>query len=388
MKKCCHIVGARPQFIKYFPIYRATEEYNKKTKNKDVIQDILVHTGQHYDYEMSKIFFDEFGLKEPDYHLEVGSGTHGKQTGDILTKTEAVFQKIKPDVVIVYGDTNTTLGGALAAVKLHIPVAHVEAGLRSFNRRMPEEINRITTDHISSLLFCPCKTAVDNLKKEGFENFFNEGNLCGINILNTGKDKNFQDNSVPMVINTGDVMYDVFLYARKIAQKKSNILKKLKLHNKDFGLLTMHRAENTDDIKQFLKRARFINDNFKGKRIIFPVHPRIRKQVQQYKQEFGADIMIIYPVSYFDLLMLLETCDFVLTDSGGLQKEAYWAKKPCVTLRDETEWVKTIESGCNTLMSNFKQINKFAEDNNTLYGDGKSPNILKISCNNLRILGK
>ncbi|MFO7890670.1 MAG: UDP-N-acetyl glucosamine 2-epimerase [bacterium] len=382
MKKCCHIVGARPQFIKYFPVFRATKEYNKKAKKNDVLQDILIHTGQHYDYAMSKIFFDEFGLKEPDYHLEVGSGTHGQQTGDILKHTEAVLQQIKPDIVIVYGDTNTTLGGALAAVKLHIPVAHVEAGLRSFNRHMPEEINRITTDHISSLLFCPSKTAVNNLKKEGFENFFNEGDLCDIHTFNSDNDKKFFNGSVPVVINSGDVMYDVFLDARKIAQRKSSILEKLKLQNKEFGLLTMHRAENTDDIKQFLELARFIRSYFKGKSIIFPVHPRIRKRVQQYKQDFGPDVIMLEPVSYFDLLMLLEACSFVLTDSGGLQKEAYWAKKPCVTLRNETEWVETLENGYNILMSDYKQINKFFANNNKLYGDGKAADLILRFLNN------
>ncbi|HET55154.1 MAG TPA: UDP-N-acetyl glucosamine 2-epimerase [Ignavibacteria bacterium] len=365
-----HIVGARPQFIKYFPVFRAMERHNEKADEAGRIQDVLIHTGQHYDYAMSKRFFDEFGLKEPDYHLNVGSASHGKQTGEILKKTEAVLRKVRPDVVMVYGDTNSTLGGALAAVKLHLPVAHVEAGLRSYNRRMPEEINRIAADHVSSMLFCPGRAAVENLKKEGFTNVLNEGNLVDGAEAEPGPGR--PDDGRPVVVNSGDVMYDVFLHARGLAAGKSRIVEKLGLTGRSFGLLTLHRAENTDDLKQFLKRAGFVKHVFKEHPILFPAHPRIRKQAEAHMQAFGRHVTLIDPVGYFDLLRLLEACDFVLTDSGGLQKEAYWSRKQCVTLREETEWVETLESEWNTLAGEFKGLWKPDQGEDTVYGHGRA----------------
>lgn len=380
--KICNILGARPQFIKYFPISRAIKAHN--SKNKDSIVDILVHTGQHYDYKMSSVFFDELGIRKPDYHLGVGSASHGRQTGEILRKTEEVLVKENPDVVMVYGDTNTTLAGALAAAKLQIPVAHVEAGLRSFNQHMPEEINRVATDHISSLLFCPSRTSVEQLKREGFDHVINKGCLCDEDTFQGfGQNKTGLNGSTPLVINSGDVMYDVFLFARDIALSKSGILERLQLTNQDFGLLTMHRAENTDDEEQFLQRVRFVRKSFKGRKIIFPVHPRTRERVQQFRSEFGPDVQMIDPVSYFDLLMLLEACDFVLTDSGGLQKEAYWAKKPCITLRDETEWVETLQHGWNTLYANYKGIPKKQGKHQQIYGNGRAAQIIVQALNTI-----
>ena len=319
--KIVDIVGARPQFVKLALILKAIEKHNAENPDSKIIE-VLVHTGQHYDYEMSQIFFDELGLKDPDYHLGVGSGTHANQTGEILKHTEEVLLKEKPDLVMVYGDTNSTLAGALAAVKLHIPVAHVEAGLRSFNRKMPEEINRVLTDHISSLLFCPTKTAVENLRREGIEK--------GVHLV-------------------GDVMYDAVLLYLSLAEKKSNILERLNLEAKSYALATVHRAENTDKggrLEGILKGLEGIAEN--GLPVVFPVHPRTRKKIKEAGFSISG-IMLIDPISYLDMLILEKNARVILTDSGGVQKEAFFFKVPCVTLRDETEWVETVEAGWNTL---------------------------------------
>lgn len=384
--KIANVVGARPQFIKYVPVSRAIEKANGNAKQR--IDDILVHTGQHYDYEMSKVFFDEFGIRAPDHHLGVGSGSQGAQTGQIIERVESVLVAERPDLVLVYGDTNSTLGAALAAAKLHIPVAHVEAGLRSYNRRMSEEINRVLTDHISSILFCPTQRAVENLRKEGFHHVANDGRLInsfGSPDADVGFFRNASD---AIVANVGDVMYDLLLFAATVAREKSDILNNLELDGKDYHLLTMHRAENTDDTSQFEKLIDFVNEVCSGKTVVFPMHPRTRKMYHDLvKKRFAENIRIIDPVGYFDVIMLLEHCRLVMTDSGGMQKEAYCLKIPCVTLRDETEWVETIESGWNVLYKNYDEGHKGMRVDQAFYGDGRAAeriiNVLARMCPSL-----
>ncbi len=369
--KIANVIGARPQFIKYVPVSRAIEKANGNAKQR--IDDILVHTGQHYDYEMSKVFFDEFGIRAPDHHLGVGSGSQGAQTGQIIERVEGVLVAERPDLVLVYGDTNSTLGAALAAAKLHIPVAHVEAGLRSHNRRMSEEINRVLTDHISSILFCPTQRAVENLRKEGFHHVANNGHL----ITSSGcpdADACFGPMASDIIVaNVGDVMYDLLLFAVSVAREKSAVLNNLQLDGKDYYLLTMHRAENTDDTSQFEKLIDFVNEACSGKTVVFPMHPRTRKMYHGLvRKRFAENIRIIDPVGYFDVIMLLEHCRLLMTDSGGMQKEAYWLKIPCVTLRDETEWVETIESGWNVLYKNYDEGHKGMRVDQAFYGDGRA----------------
>jgi len=328
--KIVSITGARPQFIKYSALGREI----RKTH-----QDILIHTGQHYDYKMNKVFFDEMGIPEPDYNLGIGSGSHAFQTGEMLKGIEEILLKEQPDLVMVYGDTNSTLAGALAAAKLHIKVAHVEAGLRSFDRSMPEEINRVLTDHCSDLLFCPTQTAVDNLK--------NEGITRGVHL-------------------TGDVMVDALRYNRQLAAR-SNILEKLNVNSKQYLLVTLHRASNTD-IEVNLKT---ITDALlelarQGETIVFPLHPRTKKQLEKFAlyEKLNSAARLIEPLGYFDFLNLLDNAKTVLTDSGGIQKEAYILKVPCITLRENTEWVETIQDGWNVLAGCDKEsILEFVREN-------------------------
>ncbi|WP_376790596.1 non-hydrolyzing UDP-N-acetylglucosamine 2-epimerase [Thermoflexus sp.] len=321
--KIVNIVGARPQFIKVAPILKAIEGHNRARPDVP-IHEVLVHTGQHYDYEMSQVFFDELGLKAPDYHLGVGSGTHGYQTGEMLKRIEEVLLREKPDWVLVYGDTNSTLAGALAAAKLHIRVAHVEAGLRSFNKRMPEEINRILTDHVSDCLFCPTETAVQNLAREGITK--------GVYLV-------------------GDVMYDAVQMYLAAAEDKSQILETLALKPKEYALATVHRAENTDDperLRNIMMGLKHIAQD--GLRVIFPAHPRTRKAISDLSLDISSsNLKVIGPVSYLDMLVLEKNARVILTDSGGVQKEAFFFRVPCVTLREETEWVETVEAGWNVL---------------------------------------
>lgn len=333
------------------------------------IEDVLIHTGQHYDYKMSKIFFDELGIKKPDYHLAVGSGNHGEQTALILQRIEGIYLKEKPDIVVVYGDTNSTLGGALASAKLHIPVAHIEAGLRSFNKKMPEEINRVLTDHVSSILLCPTEVAVKNLQSEGFHFILNDGKLIEdhLRLLSCKADP-----SGPVVCNVGDVMHDALLYCLNIAEEKSDILDKLDLAPKTYRLITMHRAENTDSEGRFNEIIDFINNISLGVTVLFPMHPRTRKVYEKSEKRFSDNVRVIEPVGYFDLLKLVKYSDLVMTDSGGLQKEAYWLKVPCITLREETEWVETVESGWNILYRNYSGIHTPTDSESFLYGDGNA----------------
>ena len=370
--KIVTIVGARPQFIKAAAVSRAIWSFNKKhfVSSRRRIGEILVHTGQHYDYLMDKIFFEELDLPKPDYHLGVGSGSHGRQTGIMLERIEAVLQKEKPMGVMVYGDTNSTLAGALAAAKLNIPVAHVEAGLRSYNQSMPEEINRLLTDHLSTLLFCPTVRAVQNLLKEGIK-----------------------DGRTRIVKNVGDVMYDSILYYSKIAEKKSTILKDLDLFTPNscterfqtipYYLATLHRAENTDDPKRLKSILEALNELGRKVPVILPLHPRTKKMIKVYHLSTLCErIKLIDPASYLDMLILEKNAKAILTDSGGVQKEAYWLKVPCFTLRDETEWVETIKSGWNVLIG--KRVKRIVKEvghmegrrrylkGNEIFGDGRA----------------
>ena len=314
------IVGARPQFIKAAAVSRAVAAHNRRAGGPR-IDERIVHTGQHYDQNMSKVFFDELRIPRPAVNLEVGSGTHGQQTGAMLERIEAVLLDANPDWVLVYGDTNSTLAGAIAAVKLHVPVAHVEAGLRSFNRRMPEEINRVVADCVSALLLCPTATAVRNLAAEG---------------VTRG------------VHNVGDVMYDSVRFNAKLAERSSDVMARLGLEAGGFYLATVHRAENTDDparLAGILAAFERID-----RPIVLPLHPRTRKTLGAGLERIGGTVRVIDPVPYLDMILLERNARMVLTDSGGVQKEAYWFDKPCVTLRDETEWVELVEAGCNRLV--------------------------------------
>jgi UDP-N-acetylglucosamine 2-epimerase len=345
--KIMSVVGARPQFIKVAPIIKALEKYG-------ATQHILVHTGQHYDIELSKIFFDELSIPKPDYNLEVGSDSHARQTGRMIISLEDTLLTEKPDLVLVYGDTNSTLAGALAAVKLHIPVAHVEAGPRMFDKSIPEEINRVLTDHIASLLFAPTQTAVNNLKREGIEN--------GVYLA-------------------GDVMLDSFRHFSEIAGRNSKIVDELALNQGGYLLATVHRARNTDNEENL----RSIIDAFinLGATIVFPLHPRTEKYLKQYRLydsfKKAPNIRLISPVGYLDSMMLTRNAKKVLTDSGGLQKEAYFSKVPCITLDEATGWPETVEDGWNILVGSDKaKIVQAAKDfepkgkPRDVFGDGRA----------------
>jgi UDP-N-acetylglucosamine 2-epimerase len=310
--KIVTVVGARPQFVKASAVSRELRKSHSE---------ILVHTGQHYDENMSDVFFDELGIPSPDFHLGIGSNSHGAQTGLMLAEVEKVILTERPDWVLVYGDTNSTLAGALAAAKLHIPVAHVEAGLRSFNRRMPEEINRVLTDHVSDLLLCPSETAVQNLAAEGINR--------GTSVV-------------------GDVMYDAIVFAAEQARIRSNIIKRLGLDEKGFLLTTVHRAENTDN-PECLMNILSAFDQLQEP-LVFPVHPRTRKYLDSHGYTPPPHVILIDPIGYLDMVRLEGAARMILTDSGGIQKEAYWLGIPCITLRDETEWVETIKAGWNVLV--------------------------------------
>lgn len=337
--KVITVVGARPQFIKAAPVSKALRENHTE---------ILIHTGQHYDDNMSKIFFEELAIPMPDYNLHIGSGGHGKMTGEMLGKLEEIYIKEKPDCVLVYGDTNSTLAGALAASKLLIPVVHVEAGLRSFNKAMPEEQNRILTDNISKLLLVPTEDALKNLSNEGIKS--------GVH-------------------NIGDVMYDAVLMFQERAKGKENLLVELGVEKGEYILTTIHRAENTNDIKRLENIIEALNDSCE--KIILPLHPRTKKFISDYGLKFNDNIKVIEPIGYLEMLMLEANSKKIVTDSGGVQKEAYFVGKPCVTMRDETEWVETVEVGWNIVVGTDKEkiLNAIKNFNPThkqpsIFGDG------------------
>lgn len=328
--KILTVLGNRPQFIKAAVVSRAIISWNTYHPEQQT-QEVIVHTGQHYDFNMSDIFFKEMRIPAPDYHLGIYGGTHGAMTGKMIEKIEEVISKETPKVVLVYGDTNSTLAGALAAVKLHVPIAHVEAGLRSFNMRMPEEINRILTDRISTLLFCPTETAIKNLSDEGIVN----------NLKISPK--------APVVLNVGDVMYDAALFYERISKASEAITQLIKDLDGGFYLATVHRAENTDDYSRLTKIVDAFNIISKNIPIVFPLHPRTRKKIAEYGINLNG-VRVIEPIGYFDMLALLKNCKAVFTDSGGLQKEAYFFHKHCIILRDETEWTELVEYGFNKLV--------------------------------------
>lgn len=317
--KIVTIVGARPQFIKAAAVSRLLHQ-------NDVFKEIIIHTGQHYDDNMSPIFFNELELPEPNYNLGVGSASHGRQTGEMLVAIEQVLLHEKPDWVLIYGDTNSTLAGALAAVKLHIPLAHVEAGLRSFNRRMPEEINRIVADEFSNILFAPSKVAVTNLHNEGIA----------------------QDR-IQLV---GDVMYDVALFYAKKAESNSAILSRLAINPKQYVLTTIHRQENTDDPERLKAIIEALNLIAQHQVVIFPLHPRTRKMLHHFNllEKQTKSLQFIDAVGFLDMAMLEKQACVIVTDSGGVQKEAFFYQTPCITLRDETEWVELVELKWNQVV--------------------------------------
>lgn len=342
--KILTVVGARPQFIKASSLSRILSP---------LIKEVIVHTGQHYDDNMSAIFFRQLQLPQPDYDLGVGSDTHGKQTARMMESIENILFIERPDIVLVYGDTNSTLAGSLAASKLHIPVAHVESGLRSFNRQMPEEINRVLTDHLSSFLFCPTQAAVANLKREGIEN------------------------NVHLV---GDVMFDSVLFYKEIALQQSSIIESLQLSPQSYYLATIHRAENTnhpEQLKKLLETLRNLDH-----RVILPLHPRTKKLILDWKLNDSLavpNINIIEPLPYLDMLALESQAKLILTDSGGVQKEAYMLQVPCITLRNETEWIETVQEGWNhitgieservmEIISNLK----IPAESPQVFGDGRA----------------
>jgi len=317
--KIAEIVGARPQFIKAGVVSRALRTHSD-------VRDVLIHTGQHYDENMSQVFFDELDIPRPDYNLGIGSGPHGQQTGRMLEHLEALLCEEKPDWVIVFGDTNSTLAGALSASKLQIPVAHVEAGLRSFNRRMPEEINRVLVDHTSDLLFAPTHTAERNLVNEGIPS--------------------------QRIHVVGDVMFDGALHYGAKAEAQSQILRRLHLSTSDYVLATVHRAENTDDADRLTAIWSGLQELSREIRVVLPLHPRTRKLLSQHSVLSTTDtrFTVCEPVGYLDMVMLEKNARLIVTDSGGVQKEAFFHKVPCVTLREETEWVELVELGWNRLI--------------------------------------
>lgn len=349
--KVVTVIGARPQFVKAATISRELTRAG--------IQEVLIHTGQHFDHNMSQVFFEEMEIPHPHYNLEVSGLNHGAMTGRMLEKIEDILLKEKPDFALVYGDTNSTLAGALAAVKLHIPVAHIEAGLRSFEMKMPEEVNRILTDRISKILFCPTQTAINNLHQEGFQHFD-----CKL-------------------VLSGDVMYDAVKYYQSRIESHSSIIQKEQLEGKPFILATLHRAENTNDLTRLRSICEAFNEVNHKVKIVLPLHPRTKAFLE--KNHIPLQAHLIEPVGYFDMLALLKNCQLVMTDSGGLQKEAYFFEKFCITLRDQTEWIELVEAGANVVAGANKEniVAQFYSNSQRsikvkqgLYGDGHAAPII------------
>ncbi len=344
MKKIVTILGARPQFVKAAVLSRIISEKNE-------IEEVIVHTGQHYDVNMSETFFKEMEIPEPKYNLNINGLGHGAMTGQMLEKIEKVLLDEKPDAVVIYGDTNSTIAGALAAKKLDIKVIHVEAGLRSYNMKMPEEINRILTDRISDLLICPTDSAIQNLKKEGFNN---------MDIR---------------VVKTGDIMKDAVEFYGKISAERSDIISRLDLRKHNFILATIHRQENTDDPERLRSIFEGLEEISKEVQVVLPLHPRTRKILEN--SDLKYNFTMIDPVGYFDMLELLKNCKMVVTDSGGLQKEAFFNQKHCIIVRDETEWVELVENGFAVIVGSDKDkmlsafdtySNSITDFNKNLYG--------------------
>ena len=342
MIKIVTILGARPQFIKAGSVSR---EFAKR----EGIKEVIVHTGQHYDSNMSDVFFDEMRIPKPDYFLGIGGKSHGAMTGQMIEKIENILQHESPDWVLVYGDTNSTLAGALAASKLHIKIAHVEAGLRSFNMDMPEEVNRILTDRVSSVLFCPTRVAVVNLEKEGYEHI-----------------------ATDIVLN-GDVMQDGAMFYRKLASSP------IEVTAESFILCTFHRAENTDDEKNLSNIVTALNEIANETKVVLPIHPRTKQKLLNLQIKLSDKIQVINPVGYLNMIWLIENCSTVITDSGGLQKEAFFFNKPCITMRTETEWLELVNAGVNMLvgtepkkiMNALRKSSKIEViDDGSLYGGG------------------
>jgi len=348
--KIVTVLGARPQFIKAAAVSRAIFHHNCLASKSQCISEVILHTGQHYDKEMSSVFFQELHIPNPAYNLGIGSGGHGRQTGQMLAGIEDVLLQEKPDCVFIYGDTNSTLAGALAAAKLHFPIVHVEAGLRSFNRLMPEEINRVLADHLSELLLCPSQVAVNNLAMEGITK--------GVRIV-------------------GDVMADAFRFAAAKLDKKMEVLSRFQIEEKRYYLATLHRAENTDHPERLGRIMQAFSKIAEQETVILPLHPRTKKILGDKLGEYPPALQVIDPVGYFDIVALQHSALMILTDSGGMQKEAYWSKVPCVTLRDQTEWVETVEAGWNRLVgAEYDRIIETVDTFKTpvehplLYGDG------------------
>ncbi len=345
--KIITVIGARPQFIKAAALSREFARHEH-------IEEIIVHTGQHFDANMSEVFFEEMEITKPSYNLEINSLSHGAMTGRMMEGIEEILLKEKPDLLLVYGDTNSTIAGALAAKKLHIKVAHVEAGLRSFNMEMPEEINRILTDRISDYLFCPTDSAVNNLKKEGY------------------------DSLDATIVRTGDVMQDAALFYAQKSEEKSTIISQLGIQK--FALATLHRAENTDSKERLSQLVEGLNEIHETIcPVVLPLHPRTKAKLAAHGLELK--VKLIDPVGYFDMIELLKNCALVMTDSGGLQKEAFFFRKNCVTMRDQTEWVELIENGVNVLIGADKKklvestrtmLNKSSNFDVNLYGNGNA----------------
>ena len=350
--KIVTILGARPQFIKAGSVSR---EILKQREAGADITEVIVHTGQHYDSNMSDVFFEEMQIPKPSYFLGIGGKSHGAMTGEMIKEIEEILLQEKPDCVMLYGDTDSTLAGAIAASKLHIKIAHVEAGLRSFNMQMPEEVNRILTDRISSVLFCPTQVAMDNLNNEGIGNWQTDAK----------------------VVRSGDVMQDGAIFYKDLAQKPPDLIV-----NNDYVLCTIHRAENTDNAVRLLQILEALNEIAQSKQVIFPLHPRTRKIIQNLKFN-TQNLTIIDPVGYLNMVWLIDHASLVMTDSGGLQKEAYFFNVPCITMRDETEWVELVDAGANVLVGADKAkileqyqnlCNRHGNGcfDSNLYGDGKA----------------
>ncbi len=337
--KLVTIIGARPQIIKAAALSRAIRNHYA-----DQIQEVIVHTGQHYDDNMSQVFFDELQIPRPDYNLHVGSASHGVQTARMTEGIEALLIKEKPDFIVLYGDTNSTLAGAVAAAKIHVPIVHIEAGLRSFNKSMPEEINRIVCDHCSTLLFTPTKAGLENLKREGFP-----VDESGVSTSSTTAAPTIDN---PKVYHCGDIMYDNSLHFADIAEEKTDIIQRLELKGKPFILATIHRDSNTDHPERLGAIFDALIELSKEKQIVLPLHPRTAKllktNLNSEKQTLvfsSPNIKLIPPVSFLEMIALERHAQLVMTDSGGVQKEAYFFKKPCIILRPETEWVEIVQTG-------------------------------------------